>query len=57
VPAGRKSASTAVRSGTDDAAVSSVVASLPAFLGAVLLIAASPGPAMALIVRRAALRA
>ncbi|MGY1812394.1 LysE family translocator [Blastococcus sp. SYSU D00820] len=29
---------------------------LPAFLAAVLLIAASPGPAMALIVRRAALR-
>ncbi|WP_324277714.1 LysE family translocator [Blastococcus brunescens] len=30
--------------------------SLPAFLLAVLLISASPGPAMALIVRRAALR-
>ena len=36
--------------------MTSVVVSLPAFLGAVLLIAASPGPAMALIVRRAALR-
>jgi threonine/homoserine/homoserine lactone efflux protein len=36
--------------------VDSVVASLPAFLGAVLLISASPGPAMALIIRRAALR-
>jgi threonine/homoserine/homoserine lactone efflux protein len=33
-----------------------VVASLPAFLLAVLLISASPGPAMALIFRRAALR-
>jgi threonine/homoserine/homoserine lactone efflux protein len=33
-----------------------VVASLPAFVLAVLLIAASPGPAMALILRRAALR-
>src|SRR3954470_16922349 len=33
-----------------------VVASLPAFVLAVLLISASPGPAMALIVRRAALR-
>lgn len=33
-----------------------VVGSLPAFLGAVLLISASPGPAMALIVRRSALR-
>ncbi len=33
-----------------------IVGTLPAFLGAVLLIAASPGPAMALIVRRAALR-
>ena len=33
-----------------------VVASLPAFLLAVLLISASPGPAMALILRRAALR-
>ena len=33
-----------------------VVASLPAFVLAVLLIAASPGPAMALIFRRAALR-
>ncbi|HEY4631901.1 MAG TPA: LysE family transporter, partial [Blastococcus sp.] len=30
--------------------------SLPAFVLAVLLISASPGPAMALIVRRAALR-
>ncbi|MGY1745854.1 LysE family translocator [Blastococcus sp. SYSU D00695] len=29
---------------------------LPAFLAAVLLVAASPGPAMALVVRRAALR-
>jgi threonine/homoserine/homoserine lactone efflux protein len=33
-----------------------VIASLPAFLVAVLLISASPGPAMALILRRAALR-
>lgn len=33
-----------------------VVASLPAFLLAVLLISASPGPAMALIFRRAALQ-
>ncbi len=33
-----------------------VVASLPAFVLAVLLISASPGPAMALILRRAALR-
>jgi threonine/homoserine/homoserine lactone efflux protein len=33
-----------------------VLASLPAFLPAVLLISASPGPAMALILRRAALR-
>jgi threonine/homoserine/homoserine lactone efflux protein len=33
-----------------------LVASLPAFLVAVLLISASPGPAMALILRRAALR-
>ncbi len=33
-----------------------VVSSLPAFVLAVLLISASPGPAMALIVRRAALR-
>lgn len=33
-----------------------LVASLPAFLLAVLLISASPGPAMALILRRAALR-
>ena len=33
-----------------------VVSSLPAFLLAVLLISASPGPAMALIIRRAALR-
>jgi threonine/homoserine/homoserine lactone efflux protein len=33
-----------------------VTATLPAFLLAVLLIAASPGPAMALIFRRAALR-
>ncbi len=33
-----------------------VVAGLPAFLLAVVLISASPGPAMALIVRRAALR-
>ena len=33
-----------------------VVASLPAFVLAVLLISASPGPAMALIFRRAALR-
>jgi threonine/homoserine/homoserine lactone efflux protein len=33
-----------------------VVATLPAFLLAVLLISASPGPAMALIFRRAALR-
>jgi threonine/homoserine/homoserine lactone efflux protein len=33
-----------------------LLSSLPAFLAAVLLISASPGPAMALIVRRAALR-
>ncbi|MGY1722354.1 LysE family translocator [Blastococcus sp. SYSU DS0533] len=33
-----------------------VLASLPAFLVAVLLMAATPGPAMALILRRAALR-
>ena len=33
-----------------------VVSSVPAFLLAVLLISASPGPAMALIIRRAALR-
>jgi threonine/homoserine/homoserine lactone efflux protein len=33
-----------------------LVASLPAFVLAVLLISASPGPAMALILRRAALR-
>lgn len=33
-----------------------VLASLPAFVLAVMLISASPGPAMALIVRRAALR-
>ena len=33
-----------------------LVASLPAFLLAVLLISASPGPAMALVLRRAALR-
>src|SRR3954454_15791792 len=33
-----------------------MVASLPAFVLAVLLISASPGPAMALIFRRAALR-
>jgi threonine/homoserine/homoserine lactone efflux protein len=33
-----------------------VVASLPAFVLAVLIISASPGPAMALILRRAALR-
>lgn len=33
-----------------------LVASLPAFVLAVLLIAASPGPAMALILRRAAIR-
>ncbi|RBY84722.1 LysE family translocator [Blastococcus sp. TF02A-26] len=33
-----------------------LLGTLPAFLPAVLLIAASPGPAMALIVRRAALR-
>lgn len=33
-----------------------IVASLPAFLVAVLLISASPGPAMALITRRAAVR-
>jgi len=33
-----------------------VVASLPAFIIAVILISASPGPAMALILRRAALR-
>jgi threonine/homoserine/homoserine lactone efflux protein len=36
--------------------VGSVWASLPAFVLAVLLISASPGPAMALIFRRAALR-
>jgi len=33
-----------------------VLSTLPAFLLAVLLISASPGPAMALIFRRAALR-
>ena len=33
-----------------------LLASLPAFVPAVLLISASPGPAMALIFRRAALR-
>ena len=33
-----------------------LVASLPAFIAAVVLISASPGPAMALILRRAALR-
>ncbi|MFD2093734.1 LysE family translocator [Blastococcus deserti] len=33
-----------------------LLASLPAFVGAVLLISASPGPAMALVLRRAALR-
>lgn len=33
-----------------------VIRELPAFLAAVLLISASPGPAMALVVRRAALR-
>lgn len=33
-----------------------LVTSLPAFVIAVVLISASPGPAMALIVRRAALR-
>src|SRR3712207_4431342 len=33
-----------------------VVPSLPAFVLAVLLISASPGPAMALVIRRAALR-
>lgn len=33
-----------------------LVASLPAFVVAVVLISASPGPAMALIMRRAALR-
>ena len=33
-----------------------VVSSLPAFVPAVLLISASPGPAMALVIRRAALR-
>lgn len=33
-----------------------LLGTLPAFLAAVLLIAASPGPAMALVVRRAALR-
>lgn len=33
-----------------------LVASLPAFVAAVVLISASPGPAMALILRRAALR-
>ncbi|WNV77737.1 LysE family translocator [Geodermatophilus sp. DSM 44513] len=33
-----------------------VISSLPAFVLAVLLISASPGPAMALIIRRAALR-
>jgi threonine/homoserine/homoserine lactone efflux protein len=39
----------------DDSLVD-LVASLPAFVVAVLLISASPGPAMALILRRAALR-
>ena len=33
-----------------------VVASLPTFVVAVVLISASPGPAMALILRRAAMR-
>jgi threonine/homoserine/homoserine lactone efflux protein len=37
-------------------AVSGLLGTLPAFLLAVLLISASPGPAMALIFRRAALR-
>ncbi len=41
--------------GWQDAAVD-LVAVLPAFLLSVLLISASPGPAMALILRRAALR-
>ncbi|MGY1728181.1 LysE family translocator [Geodermatophilus sp. SYSU D01062] len=36
--------------------VPALLPALPAFLGAVLLIAATPGPAVALIVRRAALR-
>jgi threonine/homoserine/homoserine lactone efflux protein len=36
--------------------VRGLLPSLPAFLAAVLLVAASPGPGMALIVRRAALR-
>ncbi|MGY1782771.1 LysE family translocator [Geodermatophilus sp. SYSU D01036] len=36
--------------------VPALLLALPAFLGAVLLIAATPGPAVALIVRRAALR-
>ena len=36
--------------------MSEVLSTLPAFLLAVLLISASPGPAMALILRRAALR-
>jgi threonine/homoserine/homoserine lactone efflux protein len=52
----RKNASTGERFRAEDAAVGSLAASLPAFLGAVLLISASPGPAMALVVRRAALR-
>ena len=45
-------------SGAADATIPRVelVSSLPAFLLAVLLISASPGPAMALIFRRAALR-
>jgi threonine/homoserine/homoserine lactone efflux protein len=42
--------------GSDSIQAVDVVASLPAFVLAVLLISASPGPAMALIFRRAALR-
>lgn len=48
---GRKIGCERCQAGTVD-----IVASLPAFLLAVVLISASPGPAMALITRRAALR-
>jgi threonine/homoserine/homoserine lactone efflux protein len=40
----------------DDDVVMDLVVSLPAFVVAVVLISASPGPAMALILRRAAVR-
>jgi threonine/homoserine/homoserine lactone efflux protein len=45
-----------VGEGSATIAVVEVLSTLPAFLLAVLLISASPGPAMALIFRRAALR-